>query len=341
MQPPQPAWRDVFLLFGNCCNVVAPANIATANGAPANVAADVTARGTCGYRLKRRRRLDTLGSLKLAAPGIASARNNVEQLHCCSTLPLSTLPAHRSRTMPPPPTIPPAIVPARDGASKVAAAPDRLLNSEAESPAVFVDTVAKAALLGAANGGRDSAAGAVVAAKAAVDAGAACVAPDAAAGTVGGGVLTCDAAEEADVSATVVAAGGVLVVPAAAVLVPVDGQRCGACCRASAFACPAVAAGTVANVPCLLRHRNCNDVIISVQRSFTSTCADFLLLNVVNIARVELYTVEVLSTLRPFWWCWSRQLCWRWQLWTLRGSSTLLQLKISRRLKLASPSPSQ
>lgn len=53
--------------------------------APANVAADVAARGTCGYRLKLRRRLDTLGSLKLAAPGIASARNNVEQLQHAAT----------------------------------------------------------------------------------------------------------------------------------------------------------------------------------------------------------------------------------------------------------------
>ena len=58
----------------------------------------------------------------------------------------------------------------------------------------------------AANGGRDSAAGAVVAAEAAVGVGAACVAPDAATGTVGSGVLTCAAAEEADVSATVEAA---------------------------------------------------------------------------------------------------------------------------------------
>lgn len=118
-------------------------------------------------------------------------------------------------------------------------------------------------------------------------------------------------------------------------------QRCGACRRASAFAWLTAAAGTVANVPCLLRRRNCNDVIISVQRSFTSTFANVLLLNAVDIARVELYTVEVLSTLRPFCWCWSRQLCWRWQLWTLRGSSTLLQLRLSRRLQLASPSPSQ
>lgn len=40
--------------------------------------------------------------------------------------------------------MPPATPPARDGhgAGKVAAAPDRLLNSEAESPAVFVGTVA-------------------------------------------------------------------------------------------------------------------------------------------------------------------------------------------------------
>lgn len=106
--------------------------------------------------------------------------------------------------------MPPAIALARDGhgAGKVVAAPDRLLNSEAESSAVFVGTVAKAALLGAANGGRGSAAGAVVAAKAAVGVGVACVAPDAAAGTVGGVVLTCDAAKEADVSATVVAAVG-------------------------------------------------------------------------------------------------------------------------------------
>lgn len=104
----------------------------------------------------------------------------------------------------------PAIPLARDGhgAGKVAAAPDRLLKSEAESPAVFVGTVAKAALLGAANGGRGSAAGAVMAAKAAVGVGVAFVAPDAAAGTVGGSVLTCDAAEEADVSAKVVAAVG-------------------------------------------------------------------------------------------------------------------------------------
>lgn len=66
----------------------------------------------------------------------------------------------------------PAIPLARDGhgAGKVAAAPDRLLKSEAESPAVFVGTVAKAALLGAANGGRGSAAGAVMA-KAAVGVG--------------------------------------------------------------------------------------------------------------------------------------------------------------------------
>lgn len=106
--------------------------------------------------------------------------------------------------------MPPAIALARDGhgVGKVVAAPDRLLNSEAESSAVFVGTVAKAALLGAANGGRDSAAGAVVASKAAVGVDVACVAPDAAAGTVGGGVLTCDAAEEADVSAKVVAVVG-------------------------------------------------------------------------------------------------------------------------------------
>lgn len=62
--------------------------------------------------------------------------------------------------------------------------------------------------MGAANGGRGSAAGAVMAAKAAVGVGVAFVAPDAAAGTVGGGVLTYDAAEEGDVSATVVAAVG-------------------------------------------------------------------------------------------------------------------------------------
>lgn len=104
--------------------------------------------------------------------------------------------------------MPPAIALARDGAGKVAAAPDRFLKSEAESPAVFAGTVVKAALLGAANGGRGSAAGAVVAAKAAVGVGVACVAPDAAAGTVDGGVLTCDAAEEADVSAKVVAVVG-------------------------------------------------------------------------------------------------------------------------------------
>ena len=53
---------------------------------------------------------------------------------------------------------------------------------------------------------RLSAAGAVVAAEAAVGVGAACVAPDAATSTVGSGVLTCAAAEEADVSATVEAA---------------------------------------------------------------------------------------------------------------------------------------
>ena len=53
---------------------------------------------------------------------------------------------------------------------------------------------------------RLSAADAVVAAEAAVGVGAACVAPDAATGTVGSGVLTCAAAEEADVSATVEAA---------------------------------------------------------------------------------------------------------------------------------------
>lgn len=45
-----------------------------------------------------------------------------------------------------------------------------------------------------------------MAAEAAVGVGTACVAPDAATGTVGSGVLTCAAAEEADVSATVEAA---------------------------------------------------------------------------------------------------------------------------------------
>eukprot|EP00729_Bicosta_minor_P007972 gene7972-15212_t len=97
----------------------------------------------------------------------------------------------------------PAIPLARDGhgAGKVAAAPDRLLKSEAESPAVFVGTVAKAALLGAANGGRGSAAGAVMAAKAAVGVGVAFVAPDAAAGTVDGGVF-----EESEVSIAVAVA---------------------------------------------------------------------------------------------------------------------------------------
>ena len=58
------------------------------------------------------------------------------------------------------------------------------------------------------------------------------------------------------------------------------------------------AAGTVANVSCLLRHRNCNDVIILVQRSFTSTCADVLLLNAVDIALHRRSTVDVAAVLQ-------------------------------------------